>query len=93
MKKSELNDAIAALVGFKSPKMSTGSTESKKLFLQVNQVLGLGLDVSLSKPELAREIVEIGGQTWSPMCESRGSTVTKVGLEMVLSAVEALVRQ
>jgi len=70
--------------------MSTGSTESKELFLLINQVLGLGLDTHLTKPDLAREIAEIGGQNWNPTCESTGSTVTAEGLNLVLRAVRTL---
>lgn len=67
--------------------MSTGSTESKKLFVEVNIVLGLGLDNRLSKPDLARAICEVAGESWSPECESRGGTVTVVGLESVYNSV------
>jgi len=92
MTKSDLNDAIAKALGVASPRMSRGSTEPKKLFLLVNEVLGLGLDVRLSKPNLARSICEIGGQNWSPNCESAGGTVTAHGLELVLKAVLKLTK-
>lgn len=92
MNKSDLNNEIARLLGVFPPKMSTGSTESKDLFLAINQVLGLGLDPKLSKPAMAREISEIGGQSWNPSCESRGSTVTTEGLVHVLNAVRILIQ-
>lgn len=88
MKKVELNDEIARLVGFRAPKMSTGSTEPAELFQQVNKILGLGLSGNLTKPELARGIVEASGAAWSPECESRGGTGTRKGLGKVLTAVE-----
>jgi hypothetical protein len=88
VRKAELNNEIARLVGIRAPKMSTGSTESAELFQQVNKVLGLGLPRNLTKPELARAIVEASGSVWFPDCESRGGTVTRKGLEKVLIAVE-----
>lgn len=88
--KHELNSRIAEILGIRPPKLSTGSTESKELFVQVNEVLGLGLDNRLSKPELARAICEIAGEAWSPECESRGSTVTLSGLTSVCRAVVKL---
>ena len=90
--KAELNAEIAKLIGFSPPHMSTGSTESKDLFKLVNTSLGLGLNSSLTKPDLARAIVEASGASWSPGCESRGSTVTRVGLERVLAAVRFFVK-
>lgn len=90
--KAELNSEIARLIGAAPPHMSTGSTESKSLLWLVNSALGLGLDPNLSKPNLARAIVEASGASWSPSCESRGSTVTRIGLERVLAAVQFFVR-
>ena len=79
---------IATLIGVSTPPMSTGSTEPKAIFIAVNRQLGLGLDEHLTKPELARAIVEASGDRWSPDCESRGGTVTSHGLTKVLSAVQ-----
>ena len=87
VRKEEINNLIAEKVGFSPPKMSTGSTESRDLFLRVNAYLGLGIPKSLTKPDLARAIVEASGATWDADCESRGSTVTKVGMMKVLDAV------
>jgi len=86
--KEEINDLIAEKVGFSAPRMSTGSTESRDLFIRVNVYLGLGLPPTLTKPEMARAIVEASGATWGPDCESRGGTVTRIGLLRVLEAVE-----
>ena len=68
--------------------MSTGSTEPKEIFLLVNDVLGLGLSETLTKPELARAITEAAGLNWSATAESRGGTVTADGLSHVLRAVQ-----
>ena len=85
--KASLVQAIAEEVGAITPKMSTGSTEPKEIFLVVNEALGLGLAKGLTKPELAKAIVESSGTTWTATCESRGGTVTAEGLERVLMAV------
>jgi hypothetical protein len=82
---------IAIKLGVEAPKMSTGSTEPREIFEIVNSSLGLGIDERLTKPDMARQIVEAAGMTWNAHCESRGGTVTKVGLEAVLEAVEHFV--
>lgn len=88
MNKEEINGLIAEKVGFRAPRMSTGSTESRDLFVRVNAYLGLGLSTTLTKPEMARAIVEASGATWGADCESRGGTVTRAGLMKVLESVE-----
>jgi len=90
-RKSEINAEIAMLIGVAPPHMSTGSTESKQLFELINEILGLGIPKTLTKPELARAIVESAGATWAADCESRGSTVTAAGMERVLDAVRLFV--
>jgi hypothetical protein len=86
--KEKLVDEISALLGVVTPPMSTGSTEPRRIFELINEVLGLGLhSEQLSKPELARSIVESAGRTWPATAESSGGTVTAVGLAEVLAAV------
>ena len=91
-KKEDVVNEIAKLIGVKPPKMSTGSTEPKELFLLINQILGLGMDLSKSKPDMARHIVSIAGLVWDPDCESRGSTVTYHGLSKVREAVKVFLK-
>lgn len=91
--KEELVKAIAIGLGVDPPRMSTGSTEPKAIFLLVNEVLGLRLSTKLTKPELARCIVELSGSTWLTTAESRGGTVTAEGLNQVLKAVEFFTSQ
>lgn len=67
--------------------MSTGSTEPREIFVLVNDVLGLGIAPSKTKPELARAIVEASGEVWTASSESRGGTVTLEGLLAVRRAV------
>ncbi len=83
---------IARVLGVEDPGSSTGSTVTKEIFLQTNEVLGLGLEPSLVKIELARAIVESSGEPWLPSYESTGSTVTLAGLRAVLEAVEFFLR-
>lgn len=80
--------AIAVLIDVEMPHMSTGSTEPRELFTEVNDQLGLGLPSAATKPELARGIVEASGSVWLPTYESTGSTVTLDGLRAVHAAVE-----
>lgn len=82
---------IAIKLGVDAPKMSTGSTEPREIFEIVNERLGLGIDSRLTKPDMARQIVEAAGLTWNAHYESSGGTVTKVGLEAVREAVEHFV--
>jgi hypothetical protein len=89
--KADIVWGIAVRLGVEAPKMSTGSTEPREIFEIVNDTLGLGIDGRLTKPDMARQIVEAAGMTWNVHYESSGGTVTKVGLEAVLEAVEHFV--
>lgn len=82
---------IAFKLGVEAPKMSTGSTEPREIFEIVNDRLGLGIDGRLTKPDMARQIVEAAGVTWNAHYESSGGTVTKLGLAAVLVAVDYFV--
>ena len=86
-RKEELVNEIAKHLGVDAPRVSTGSTATKEIFLLVNEVLGLGLDESLTKPELAERICAASGLSWPATAESAGGTVTVDGLEQVLNAV------
>jgi hypothetical protein len=89
--KGEVVERIADLLGIEAPRMSTGSSEPRSIFLDINNHLGLGLDTRSGKPGLARGIVESSGAAWHPDYESRGSTITKAGLIAVHCAVEFFV--
>lgn len=90
--KDDIIQEISVMLGIPSPKMSTGSTEPKELFMLINDLLGLGLPANLRKPDMAQQIVELSGGTWSPACESAGGTVTRIGLERVRDAVNFFTR-
>lgn len=85
--KADVVQEIADALGVEAPRMSTGSTEPKAIFLLVNDVLGLGVPLDRTKPEMARAIVEASGEAWRASCESRGGTVTLDGLQAVREAV------
>ena len=79
------------MLGFETPAMSTGSTEPAALFKLSLEALGIRGESDGTKPEMARKIVESAGSAWVPDYESRGSTVTKAGLEAVRDAVSFFV--
>lgn len=87
IQKSDLVTEIANVLGKEPPRMSTGSTEPRAIFDLVNEELALGHSQSLSKPDLARAIVESAGEPWLADYESRGGTVTLKGLQAVRDAV------
>jgi hypothetical protein len=89
--KAEIVVDIASALGVEAPRMSTGSTEPREIFEAVNDRLGLGIDGRLTKPDMARQIVEAAGLIWNAHYESSGGTVTKSGLVAVLRAVEHFV--
>jgi hypothetical protein len=70
--------------------VSTGAKEPKALLLAANERLGLGLSPSLSKPELARRIVEAAGVAWTDNCHARGNTITITGLTRIQLAIQLL---
>lgn len=81
---------IAALVGASAPPVAHGSREPKSILVLVNDRLGLGLDNSMAKPDLAEAICQAGGVPWSPACWSRPQTLTREGLVHVEVAVKNL---
>ena len=85
--KEELIIEIALMLDIPSPKLSTGSTEPKELFMLINDLLGLAIPSNIQKPDMAKQIVELSGGTWTLDCESTGGTVTHLGLQKVRDAV------
>jgi hypothetical protein len=90
--KEELISEISAMLGVPSPKVSTGSTEPKEVFLLINDLLGLAIPSNTQKPDMAQQIVELSGGSWTHDCESAGGTVTHLGLERVRDAVSFFTR-
>lgn len=86
-KQDAIDEIVAALGVADPPKVSTGSTEPREIFDLVSGHLGIVPNSrQLTKPELAKAIVEASGSPWLPTFESRGGTVTLAGLEAVLKA-------
>ena len=90
--KEDLIMEISSMLGITPPKVSTGSTEPKELFILINELLGLAIPGNLQKPDVAQQIVELSGGTWTTDCESSGGTVTHLGLEKVRDAVSFFTR-
>ena len=92
--KQQLIDATCDRLSIRRFSVSTGSTEPRAFLVAVIEQLGLqALTSGLDKPGLGRLIVEAGGRPWLPSYDSRGSTVTKRGLEAILETVQRLVGQ
>lgn len=89
LSKADIVDEICRRIGLRqSVHMSTGSTEPRELFVEIDNAFGLGITSRAStKPELAAAIVNAAGFAWLPQFESRGSTITRDGLLAVLDAV------
>lgn len=85
--KQEIIDEISELVAVGPHRVSRGSTEPRELLVDVIRQLGISGDTMGTKPELAQRIVQAAGLSWDLDCESRGSTVTRIGLIRVLDSV------
>lgn len=96
MSKAELITTICAELGVADVGIGPGSTEPKAVFTHVIDRLGLGIDTTLSKPELGEAIAKAARLPWHPSMDSRnspsggGDTVTADGLRQVLRAVWAI---
>ena len=88
MQKDEIANYITNKIGVSPVNFSRGSTEPKELFIQIAIAIGLEFSNDMSKPELAKLIVERSGNKWHSNFESNGATVTKEGLEAVKNAVD-----
>jgi len=87
--KADIVKEICQRIGLRQTlHMSTGSTEPRELFIEIDNAFGLGITSRANtKPELASAIVNAAGFAWLPQFESRGSTITREGLLAVLDAV------
>ena len=88
MGKEEIARLITDKIGVSPVIFSRGSTEPKKLFVQIANAIGLKFSEDLSKTELAKIIVESSGILWLDNFESTGGTVTKEGLLAVKNSVD-----
>lgn len=74
--------------------LGPGSKERKSVLTDLATGLGLDVDTSKSKPDLAESIVRWLGGSWDESCWSAGQTITLEGLNRVLLlATEELSRR
>ena len=71
-------------LGVPHMKFGPGSKEPKQLLYAINDALDLKFPRYLTKPALAKAIVERMGLAWDAGMESTGSTVTAAGLTALL---------
>lgn len=91
MTKQQILNAIADKLALTRPVVSTGSSEPRDFLVKIIDRLGISEETArLTKPELASLIVVALGGEWDESCYSAGSTVTKVGLERILSELTFL---
>jgi hypothetical protein len=88
MRKDEIASEITKKIGVTPVVFSRGSTEPKELLIQIALALGIQHHRSLSKPQLAKLIVEHSGLPWLDNYESNGSTITKRGMLALKEAVD-----
>lgn len=80
--KKQIAAAITTALGVPPVRFSRGSSEPKRLFVEIVRVLNLGIDTSRrnTKPRVGEAIVRAAGGDWDNSCESGGDTVTRIGL-------------
>ncbi len=94
--KQDLVNEISKLLGVSQFLLGAGSTEPREFFDAIADSLELPFEGNLTKTELAKLIVSHAGLTWTDDCDSTstasngGGTVTRIGLERVLLAVQVL---
>lgn len=92
-------DEIASLIGRAPRKASRGGTEPREALTDIIRALGLEIDESLPKTRLAAAIARLGGEVWTPECDSEGTpsggggTITNVGLDTLIRSVRTLARR
>ena len=87
--KLEAVNRISALVDGPAEKLGPGSKEGKSFLLSVASALDVDEGTERrTKPELAGALVEQLGGRWTDHCWSTGSTITLVGLNTLLKALE-----
>ena len=86
--KQEIIDEICSHLTIPTFVISTGSTEPKEFLEAVIDQIGLsGLSNGLDKPGLGRLIVEADGESWLPLYDSTGGTITKEGLLAIRKSI------
>lgn len=92
--KQEALTRLCRMLGMSELRLHRGSSVPVEVFLATCH--RFGLDPHGSMPELGERIARRGGQAWDTTCDSRtspsggGSTVTRVGLNRMVTAVETM---
>ena len=87
MKKQEVLNEIAAVVGIAEAAVSAGSTEPKDFLALVAFAIGIDCGPNPGKADIAKSIVEASGRPWLPTYFSTGSTITLHGLLAIRDSV------
>jgi hypothetical protein len=90
MRKQDVLDEIAAVVGIARASVSAGSTEPKEFLARVALAIGIECGVKPRKADIAKSIVEASGRPWLPTYSSTGSTITLDGLVAIRDSVVEL---
>jgi hypothetical protein len=90
--KLEAVNLLSALTNSGPESLGPGSKERKSVL--INLAIGLGIPFSheFTKQELAAHLANRFGMRWLPEFESRGQTITLQGLNVLLDAASALIR-
>lgn len=80
---------ISALTKSGPEVLGPGSKERKSVFENLAKGLGLKFTAKDSKQILGKKIVEHLGGNWTKACESKGQTITLLGLNLVLRLAES----
>lgn len=82
---------ISSITGGRPQDLGKGSKERKSVFIDLVENLGLQIDITLKKDELAGAIAKQLNMPWTATCWSTGQTVTLEGLNAVLAGAESRV--
>jgi len=80
---------ISALTNSGPEVLGPGSKERKSVFENLARGLGMNFSPKDSKQILGKKIVEHLGGNWTQACESKGQTITLLGLNLVLRLAES----
>src|SRR5262245_41426954 len=75
-----------ALAGVPPEPLGRGSKEKRSAFEALGRAVGIDLQDVPSKNRCARAIAELLGVEWDDDCESRGDTITLVGMNRLVDA-------
>lgn len=81
---------ISSVTGGRPQDLGPGSKERKSVLVDLTENLGLPIDTSLSKTQLAGAISRYLHQPWDDSCWSTGETITLKGLNAVLAGAESV---